>query len=94
MAQHTDYQTWVLCVMCGLCVCVAATGTYVMTCGQDKTIKLWNPHRDSVEKPKEALLVKTYEGRHGYDVQDVAMYVVTVSTTAVARGAEVTRTTD
>ncbi|CAI5720063.1 unnamed protein product [Hyaloperonospora brassicae] len=50
-----------------------STGTYVMTCGQDKTIKLWNPHRDSVEKPKEALLVKTYEGRHGYDVQDVAI---------------------
>ena len=45
-----------------------------MTCGQDKTIKLWNPHRDGVEKPKEALLIKTYKGRHGYDVQDVALY--------------------
>lgn len=50
-----------------------AKGTYVMTCGQDKTVKLWNPHRDSVEKPNEALLVKSYEGRHGYDVQDVAI---------------------
>ncbi|TDH65405.1 hypothetical protein CCR75_003609 [Bremia lactucae] len=48
-------------------------GTYVMTCGQDKTIKLWNPHRDCEEKPKQALLVKTYEGRHGYDVQDVTI---------------------
>jgi hypothetical protein len=45
-----------------------------MTCGQDKTVKLWNPHRDSVETPNEALLIKTYEGRHGYNVQDVAMY--------------------
>ncbi|KAJ8525268.1 hypothetical protein ON010_g15847 [Phytophthora cinnamomi] len=51
-----------------------STGTYVMTCGQDKTVKLWNPHRDGVDKPNEALLIKTYEGRHGYDVQDVAMY--------------------
>ncbi|KAG7380398.1 hypothetical protein PHYPSEUDO_007253 [Phytophthora pseudosyringae] len=49
-------------------------GTYVMTCGQDKTVRLWNPHRDGAERPGEALLVKTYEGRHGYDVQDVAMY--------------------
>ncbi|KAF1780120.1 FAD-linked oxidoreductase-like [Phytophthora cactorum] len=39
----------------------------------DKTVKLWNPHRGGVEKPNEALLVKSYEGRHGYDVQDVAM---------------------
>ncbi|CAI5722248.1 unnamed protein product [Peronospora destructor] len=48
-------------------------GTYVMTCGQDKTVKLWNPHRDEAEKPNEALLVKTYEGRHGYDVRDVTI---------------------
>ncbi|CAI5703465.1 unnamed protein product [Peronospora effusa] len=48
-------------------------GTYVMTCGQDKTVKLWNPHRDGAEKPNEALLVKTYKGRHGYDVRDVTI---------------------
>lgn len=46
-----------------------------MTCGQDRTVRLWNPHRDGLEAKGEALLVKTYEGRHGYDVQDVAMYV-------------------
>lgn len=51
-----------------------AKGTYVMTCGQDKTVRLWNPHRDGLETKGDALLVKTYEGRHGYDVQDVAMY--------------------
>ena len=45
-----------------------------MTCGQDKTVKLWNPHRDGTATPNEALLVKTYQGRHGYDVRDVTMY--------------------
>ncbi|KAF4319806.1 hypothetical protein G195_004769 [Phytophthora kernoviae 00238/432] len=48
-------------------------GTYVMTCGQDKTVKLWNPHRSGVENDNKALLIKSYEGRHGYDVQDVAI---------------------
>ncbi|KAF1330213.1 Mitogen-activated protein kinase organizer, partial [Globisporangium splendens] len=48
-------------------------GTYVMTCGQDKTVRLWNPHRDGLDAQGDALLVKTYEGRHGYDVQDVAI---------------------
>lgn len=46
-----------------------------MTCGQDRTIRLWNPHRDGVKAEGEALLIKTYQGRHGYDVLDVAMYV-------------------
>lgn len=45
-----------------------------MTCGQDRSVRLWNPHRDGLEAKGEALLIKTYEGRHGYDVQDVAMY--------------------
>lgn len=54
----------------------AAKGTYVMTCGQDKTVRLWNPHRDGLEAQGEALLLKTYEGRHGYDVRDVAMYAI------------------
>ncbi|TMW63253.1 hypothetical protein Poli38472_002194 [Pythium oligandrum] len=48
-------------------------GTYVMTCGQDKTIRLWNPHRDGLEQQGDGLLIKTYQGRHGYDVQDVAI---------------------
>ncbi|CEG45285.1 mitogen-activated protein kinase [Plasmopara halstedii] len=48
-------------------------GTYVMTCGQDKTVKLWNPHRDDLENPHNALLIQTYKGRHGYDVQDVTI---------------------
>jgi hypothetical protein len=52
-----------------------AKGNYVMTCGQDKTIRLWNPHRDGLDAKGEGLLVKTYQGRHGYDVQDVAVCV-------------------
>ena len=36
-------------------------GTYCITCGADKSIKLWNPHRE--------LLLKTYAG-HGFEVLD------------------------
>lgn len=38
-------------------------GTYCLTCGADKKIKLWNPHRQ--------LLLKTYGG-HANEVLDVA----------------------
>ena len=37
-------------------------GNYCLTCGSDKSIKLWNP--------KNNLLIKKYGG-HGYDVMDV-----------------------
>ncbi|GAB6022071.1 WD repeat-containing protein 83 [Chamberlinius hualienensis] len=36
-------------------------GNYGLSCGSDKTLKLWNPHRGS--------LLKTYMG-HGYEVLD------------------------
>ena len=36
-------------------------GSYCITCGADKSIKLWNPHRE--------LLLKTYAG-HGFEVLD------------------------
>ncbi|KRY16595.1 WD repeat domain-containing protein 83 [Trichinella patagoniensis] len=39
-------------------------GGYCMTCGSDKTVKLWNPHRGD-----SGLLLKTYAG-HGYEVLD------------------------
>ncbi|XP_071949972.1 WD repeat domain-containing protein 83-like [Antedon mediterranea] len=38
-----------------------ADGNYCLTCGSDKSVKLWNPHRK--------ILLKTYQG-HGYDVLD------------------------
>lgn len=39
-------------------------GSYCLTCGKDRTLRLWNPHK--------GVLVKTYTG-HGYDVRDVAV---------------------
>ena len=36
-------------------------GNYCLTCGSDKTVKLWNPHT--------GLLLKTYVG-HGQEVLD------------------------
>ncbi|ESO88240.1 hypothetical protein LOTGIDRAFT_193477 [Lottia gigantea] len=38
-----------------------ADGSYCLTCGSNKTIKLWNPHRD--------VMLKSYQG-HGYEVLD------------------------
>jgi mitogen-activated protein kinase organizer 1 len=38
-----------------------ADGNYCMTCGSDKTIKLWNPHKGNI--------IKVYSG-HGYEVLD------------------------
>ena len=40
-----------------------ADGNYCLTCGSDKSIKLWNPEKN--------VLIKKYTG-HGYDVLDVA----------------------
>lgn len=36
-----------------------------MTAGQDRSVRLWNPHK--------GLLIKVYKG-HGQEVLDVAMY--------------------
>lgn len=46
-----------------------ADGTYCMTGSDDRTIKLWNPHkRDPSKSDTSALLIKTYDGAHGYSV--------------------------
>eukprot|EP00164_Ancoracysta_twista_P011620 GFYU01017972.1.p1 GENE.GFYU01017972.1~~GFYU01017972.1.p1 ORF type:complete len:340 (-),score=32.30 GFYU01017972.1:344-1231(-) len=39
-------------------------GNYAVTCGQDRALKLWNPHKGSV--------LKTYNG-HGHEVLDCAI---------------------
>lgn len=39
------------------------TGAYALTCGKDRTFRLWNPHK--------GVLVKTYTG-HAHEVRDVA----------------------
>ncbi|KAK3279287.1 hypothetical protein CYMTET_12816, partial [Cymbomonas tetramitiformis] len=41
-------------------------GQYCLTCGKDRTIRLWNPHRE--------LCIKSYEG-HGQEVRDVVATV-------------------
>lgn len=44
-----------------LTVCVAVDGSYCLTCGADRKLKLWNPHK--------ALPLKTYSG-HADEVLD------------------------
>ncbi|GIL53984.1 hypothetical protein Vafri_9542 [Volvox africanus] len=39
-------------------------GSYCVSCGKDRTVRLWNPHN--------GVLVKTYVG-HGYEVRDAAI---------------------
>ncbi|RHY93546.1 hypothetical protein DYB35_000515, partial [Aphanomyces astaci] len=48
-------------------------GTYCMSCGSDRTIRLWNPHREGTDGPTSALMIKTYKGLHGYEIRDVAI---------------------
>lgn len=43
------------------CSIFSVDGSYCLSCGSDKSVKLWNPHRQ--------LLLKTYIG-HGYEVLD------------------------
>lgn len=46
-------------------------GNYCMTCGQDRSICLWNPDRDDM---KDGFLIKRYKGPHSYVVNDICMY--------------------
>lgn len=62
-------------------------GRYVMTCGHDKTIRLWNPNRSGPDTSSEAsrrssknndfresaLEVKVYSGPHSHEVAQVAI---------------------
>ena len=41
-----------------------------MTCGQDNTVRLWNPHRQGV-RGGTALLIKTYGTLHGKGILDI-----------------------
>ena len=59
-------------------------GNYCMTASSDRSLKLWNPHKNNVllddatidrnSDTKDALLIKTYDGAHGYPVHDVAIF--------------------
>lgn len=51
-------------------------GQYCVSGSDDRTVRLWNPHRKSVTvggQRESALLIKTYSGVHGYGVLDVAV---------------------
>jgi len=50
-------------------------GAYCMTASDDRTIRLWNPHRDDPSKQgaPQAFMIKAYTGMHGYGVLDVAI---------------------
>lgn len=53
-----------------------ADGNYCMTCSDDKTVHLWNPHKDDPTTEGNALLIKSYSGTHGYQIFDVAISTV------------------
>ena len=42
---------------------ISVDGNYCLSCGSDKTLKLWNPTK--------GILLKTYSG-HGYEVLDAS----------------------
>ena len=48
---------------------------YCMTAGHDRTVKLWNPNRESDVETTGGfgLLIKSYGGVHSHPVHDVAM---------------------
>ena len=48
----------------------AENGDYCLSCGSDKTLVLWNPHK--------GLRIKVYMG-HGAEVLDADAYVLIVS---------------
>ena len=54
-------------------------GNYVMSCSDDRTVRLWNPHKADPSKSEgEALLIKKYDGVHGYQILDCAISHVSV----------------
>lgn len=53
------------------CLRFTNDGNYCMTAGDDRTIRLWNPHKDSPDAAGKALLVKSYGGSHGYSILDI-----------------------
>jgi mitogen-activated protein kinase organizer 1 len=46
-------------------LCCSADGSYALSGGQDRIVRLWNPHKGS--------LVMEYSGAHGYEIADIAV---------------------
>jgi WD40 repeat protein len=53
-------------------------GNYCISCSDDRTIKLWNPHRADPTNEQNGLLIKTYSGVHGYQVLDADVSFVSL----------------
>jgi len=60
-------------------------GNYCLSCSDDRTVKLWNPHKTSTLSAAtgltentagfgRSLQIKSYSGAHGYAINDVAVY--------------------
>ncbi|KAJ1449573.1 WD40-repeat-containing domain protein [Pelagophyceae sp. CCMP2097] len=54
-----------------LCVRYTANGAHCVSCGADRTVKLWNPDREAPSTG--GLLIKTYAGGHSKEVACVAV---------------------
>jgi mitogen-activated protein kinase organizer 1 len=49
-------------------------GAFAMSASDDRTVRLWNPHKsDPSKREGEALVIKKYDGVHGYQILDVAI---------------------
>ena len=48
-----------------LCLRFNETGTYLVSGGKDRSVRLWNPRRGT--------LIKTYQGAHAHEVRGVAV---------------------
>ena len=53
-----------------------ADGNYCASCSDDRTIRLWNPHKEDPSQTNTALLIKVYAGIHGYQILDIAVSAV------------------
>jgi len=45
-------------------MCFSKSGGYLLTCSQDKSVKLWNPMKGNT-------LIKTFTGAHNYEINDI-----------------------
>jgi WD40 repeat protein len=44
-----------------------------MTSGHDRTIRLWNPHRDGPAEQDSGLCVKVYKGSHAHEINGLCI---------------------
>jgi mitogen-activated protein kinase organizer 1 len=50
-------------------------GSYCMTASDDRTVRLWNPHKDDPKSSVagKAFSIQTYKGVHGYSIYDLCI---------------------